>query len=143
MRNSDGCEASEPLRQAGIVTAAFHSNLYISDLLGWNRGWDVFYDSMEEGLDRRIPYLRGNVLNGKIARWLSSYTRGTYNRLFLWLHYMDIHEPYVPERKYVDMVDPTVTLSQDDMYGLFKEVLLKRDVSDPEKVNILKRLYEP
>ena len=133
---------SEPLKEAGIITAAFHSNPYLCDFLGWNRGWDVFYDSMEEEVDSEIPYIKGDVINSKIDKWLSSHTqRGEYKPFFLWLHYMDIHEPYVPERKYIDMVDPSISLSQDEMYSLFKDVLLKRDVSDEATVKLLKKLY--
>jgi len=134
---------SEPLKKAGITTAAFHSNPYLSDFLGWNRGWDVFYDSMEDEVDSKAPYIKGNVINTKAAKWLSSYTKGReYRPFFLWLHYMDVHEPYVPERKYVEMVDPTVAISQDEMYSMFKNTLLKRDVSDPGKVELLKKLYD-
>ncbi len=55
---------------------------------------------------------------------------------------MDVHEPYMPERTSVDMVDPSITISQDEMYTLFENTLLKRDVSDPAKVSLLKRLYD-
>jgi len=134
---------SEPLKNVGITTAAFHSNPYLSDFLGWNRGWDVFYDSMEEEVDERIPYIKGDVINSKVAEWLSSYTEGKrYEPFFLWLHYMDVHEPYIPDRKYVDMVDPSITISQDEMYDMFQNVLLRRDISDPAKVEILKKLYD-
>lgn len=134
---------SEPLKAAGVVTAAFHSNPYISDFLGWNRGWDVFYDSMEEEVDSKIPYIRGDAINGKVTEWLSSYSRGgKYKPFFLWLHYMDIHEPYVPERKYVEMVNLSVTISQGEMHSLFKNTLLKRDVSNPGEVELLKKLYD-
>ena len=134
---------SEPLQQAGITTAAFHSNPYISDFLGWNRGWDVFYDSMEDEVEPRIPYIRGNIVNQKAIDWLSSYSKGRSKKpFFLWLHYMDIHEPYMPEKEYVDMVDPSVTISQDEMYDMFQNVQLKRDVSDPAKVELLKKLYD-
>ncbi len=134
---------SEPLQKAGIVTAAFHSNPYICGFLGWNRGWDTFYDSMEDEVEPRIPYIRGHVINTKVSNWLSSHvTGGEYKPFFLWLHYMDIHEPYMPEKKYVDMVDPSVTISQDEMYDLFENTLLKRDLSDPAKVAMLKKLYD-
>ena len=133
---------SELLKQAGIVTAAFHSNPYLSDFLGWNRGWDIFYDSMEEEVDDKTPYIKGDVMNGKIAKWLSSYTQhGEYEPFFLWLHYMDVHEPYIPERKYIDIIDPSITIGQDEMYNLFKDVLLKRDVSDKGSIKLLKKLY--
>jgi arylsulfatase A-like enzyme len=134
---------SEPLKQAGVVTVAFHSNPYISGFLGWNRGWDVFYDSMEDEVEPRIPYIRGNIINSKVSNWLSSHTKDReYKPFFLWFHYMDIHEPYMPEKKYVDMVDPSLSLSQDEMYDMFENVLLKRDVSDPGKVALLKKLYD-
>ena len=37
---------SEPLHDSGVLTVAFHSNPYISEYFGWNRGWDIFYDSV-------------------------------------------------------------------------------------------------
>ena len=134
---------SEPLKEAGIVTAGFHSNPYICEFLGWNRGWDVFYDSMDDEVEARIPYIRGDVISAKVNNWLSWYIKEGGNKpFFLWLHYMDVHEPYMPEKKYADMVDPSVTISQDEMYSLFENTLLKRDVSDPGKVELLKKLYE-
>ena len=131
---------SEPLKEAGITTVAFHSNPYISGYFGWSRGWDVFYDSMEDEVDEKVPYVRSGVINSKIDRWLSSYAKD--KPFFLWLHYMDIHEPYIPEKKYIDVVDSSLSLNEDEMYNLFKEVLLKRDVSDMEKVKLLKKLYD-
>jgi arylsulfatase A-like enzyme len=135
---------SEVLHKAGIYTAGFHSNPYCSEMLGWDRGWDTFYDSMDDDLDdERIPYIRGDAINTKVTDWLSSHT-GTkdYAPFFLWLHYMDVHEPYMPERRYVDMVEPSIGINQDEMYELFENTLLKRDVSDPAKVTMLKKLYD-
>lgn len=134
---------SEPLQKAGIVTAGFHSNPYMSGFLGWNRGWDVFYDSMEDEVEPRIPYIRGYIINTKVNNWLSSYIKGgEYKPFFLWLHFMDIHEPYMPEKKYIDMVDSSINISQDEMYSLFENTILKRDASDPGKVKVLKKLYD-
>ena len=133
---------SEPLQDAGIVTAAFHSNLYMSDLVGWNRGWDVFYDSMEDEVDPKIPYIRGPEMNQKIGNWLSSYVKTDSRPFFAWLHFMDVHEPYMPDRKYVELVDPSLSLSQEEMYSLFENTLLKRNVSDGPKVELLSRLYD-
>jgi arylsulfatase A-like enzyme len=115
----------------------------MSDFLSWNRSWNVFYDSMEDEVEPRIPYVRGNVINAKVNDWLSWHTKGReYKPFFLWLHYMDIHEPYMPERKYIEMVEPSITCSQDEMFSLFENTLLKRDASDPEKVKLLKKLYD-
>ncbi|MEW6665312.1 MAG: sulfatase [Thermodesulfobacteriota bacterium] len=131
---------SEPLRRQGITTAGFHSNAYLCAYFGWNRGWNVFYDSMESDVTDQRPYIEARALNEKVYRWVST-RRGKDLPFFLWVHYMDVHEPYVPERRYVDLVDPTIRLGEDEMFALFKTVLLKRDVSNRETVDLLRSLY--
>lgn len=134
---------SEVLKKAGITTAGFHSNPYLSEYFGWNRGWDVFYDSMDDEVDDRVPYIKAGEINRKVSAWLSLHTEGAadYKPFFLWVHYMDVHEPYVPDRRYLDMVDPSIKLNEQEMLALFKEVLLKRDVADKKAVESLKKLY--
>ena len=133
---------SEALQAQGVATAAFHSNPYLSGYFGWNRGWDRFYDSMEDDVDDYSPYIKGEALNRKVDAWLASRPRGDRARpLFLWVHYMDVHEPYVPDRAFVEQVDASIDLDRDRMLGLFKEVVLPRDVSDPRTVALLHQLY--
>jgi arylsulfatase A-like enzyme len=134
---------SEVLQRAGITTAGFHSNPYLSAYFGWNRGWDVFYDSMEDEVDDKVPYIKAGEINKKVSAWLSSHTGGAldYKPFFLWVHYMDVHEPYVPDRRYINMVDPSINLDEEEMLTLFKDVLLKRDVADRGVVETLKKLY--
>ncbi len=128
---------SEPLQKAGIATAAFHSNAYLCELFGWNRGWDVFYDSMDAEVTDEVPYIKGDGINAKVDAWLGARRRGA--PFFLWVHYMDIHEPYVPPRKYRD---PSLDMSDAEMFALFKQVLLARDVSNPDVVRTLRKLYD-
>jgi len=134
---------SQVLKKAGIATAGFHSNPYISEYFGWNRGWDVFYDSMEDEVDPKIPYIKAGEINNKVSTWLSSHVGGPveYKPFFLWVHYMDVHEPYVPEQRYIEMVDPSIHLDEEEMFRLFKDVVLKRDVSDKGVVELLEKLY--
>jgi arylsulfatase A-like enzyme len=124
----------------GIITAAFHSNPYLSGYFGWNRDWDIFYDSMEEEVEDMSPYISGDVINRKVDTWLS--TTDTDRPLFLWVHYMDVHEPYVPKREYMERVDGSIDLSREQMFALFKEVLLPRDVSKAQTVALLHKLYQ-
>jgi arylsulfatase A-like enzyme len=77
-----------------------------------------------------------------VNRWLENRVRGESDQpFFLWLHYMDVHEPYVPEERYLERVDPSIDLSKRDMFRLFKEVILTRDVSDDKTVELLHQLY--
>ncbi len=133
---------SEVLKRSGITTAAFHSNPYLCGYFGWNRGWNIFYDSMQDEVSDKIPYIKGDSINYKVKQWLASYTENdNYHPFFLWTHYMDVHEPYIPARKYLDKVDPSIDLSEKAMLNLFKEVILKRDISDHKIVKFLKKLY--
>jgi arylsulfatase A-like enzyme len=132
----------EVVKRGGFTTAAFHSNPYLSAYFGWSRGWDVFYDSMKDQVSATVPYIKGDAVNQKAADWLAGYTKSPgYKQFFLWLHYMDVHEPYVPAQKYIDKVDSSIDLSPAQMLELFTEVLLQRDVSDAVKIELLRKLY--
>jgi len=134
---------SEVLKKYRITTAAFHSNPYLCGYFGWNRGWDVFYDSMQDEVSDKIPYIKGDGINYKVDKWLSSYTKNdNYHPFFLWTHYMDVHEPYIPAKEYLNKIDPLINLSENEMLNLFKEIILKRDVSNKKTVKLLKKLYE-
>lgn len=163
---------SEVLKHRGVATAAFHSNAYLSAFAGWNRGWDHFYDSMQEQVADLVPYVRGHDINRKVDSWLEVQTglacfddvlppKGACpvacernsqlskrlkadspcKPLFLWVHYMDVHEPYVPDEKYLAKIAPDMRLSRQEMFAMFKQVILPRDASDPQKVETLKKLY--
>jgi len=134
---------SEVLKKSGISTAAFHSNPYLCGYFGWNRGWDVFYDSMQDEVSDKIPYIKGDGINHKVDQWLSSYIKNdNYNPFFLWTHYMDVHEPYIPAKEYLNKIDSSINLSEDEMLSFFKEVILKRDLSNQKTVKLLKKLYD-
>ncbi|MEM2951062.1 MAG: sulfatase, partial [Nitrososphaeria archaeon] len=130
---------SEVLQKNGIVTAAFHSNPYLSEFFGWNRGWNTFYDSMNEEVSEKQPFISGHAINMKVRNWFKTKKEGPF---FLWVHYMDVHEPYIPKKEYLNSVYPELDINEDEMFTLFKEVLLKRDISDKNKVLLLKKLYD-
>lgn len=131
---------STPLKKAGITTAAFHSNPYLCGFFGWNRDWDTFYDSMMDDVTDECPYIKADVINRKVKGWLGSRTDPN-TPFFLWTHYMDVHEPYVPEKQYMDAIDPSLDPSREKMMDLFQNVVLKRDVSDKNTVELLRKLY--
>jgi arylsulfatase A-like enzyme len=133
---------SEVVKKGGFATAGFHSNPYLCSFFGWNRGWDVFYDSMQDQVTDMVPYIAGDKINNKASTWLNSHTKQSgYKPFFLWVHYMDAHEPYVPDQKYIDRIDPSIKLSKQEMFSMFKAVVLPRDISDPTKVELLRKLY--
>jgi arylsulfatase A-like enzyme len=137
--NKDKALISEPLKNAGIYTAAFHSNAYLSYFFSYNKGWEVFYDSMSDDVSDMYPFIRGGDINDKVKGFLNNFSFS--KPLFLWVHYMDVHEPYIAEDSCLSRIDPSIKISKDEMFALFKDVGLKRDISDPSTVDTLKKLY--
>ena len=117
------------MRKHGYLTAAFNSNPYLSRYYGYDDGFDYFYDSFEFGgktnnnpligkikiiikickskiptkiknlvmpFTYNTPYEDGIELNKKIKNWVSE---NKDKQFFLWIHYMDVHEPFIPDEK--------------------------------------------
>ena len=125
----------EVLKRYGYSTAAFHSNPYLSALLGYNRGFDTFIEVSDFKKDELLkgtkakgfeslfhkflfmsklakfklnklykfskgePFARANTLNEMALAWLKKQP----DKFFIWLHYMDVHTPYVPQKEYLKL----------------------------------------
>lgn len=137
--NADWClpetltTLAEVLQGAGYATAAFHSNPYLSLNLGYGKGFDSFWDSMETTsvVSKLASRAKSTIKREstiyrffrRIARHVetqaevSYYTRaeevnkrainwlqGQKSPFFLWLHYMDLHYPFNPPVPFVHRV---------------------------------------
>lgn len=98
------------LSDAGYETAGFHSNPLLSNLFGFDRGFDTFDARLPLSdasflsgrakiltdkilrIVRKHPYLPAENLTRRALDWLDSRSAG--RPFFLWLHYMDVHGPY-------------------------------------------------
>lgn len=88
---------AEVLRENGYHTAAFISNPWLTKLHGFQRGFDIFCDTLYwqtelgDSKDKFLPYshIRGAVANNYAIKWLQSVD----SPFFIWLHYMELHTP--------------------------------------------------
>ena len=94
---------------------------------------------MQDDVTDMYPFIRGGEINNKVKGFLTNFSFS--KPLFLWVHYMDVHEPYIAEEDYLSKIDPSIVQSKDEMFAMFKDVVLPRDISDPKKVDTLKKLY--
>lgn len=131
---------SEVLKKQGITSAGFHSNAYLAGFFNWNRGWDIYYDSMDAEVNDQQPYIPAWEINQKAAQWLET-QKNTDKPFFLWVHYMDVHEPYIASPDFMKAVDPALNLTQAEQFALFKDVILKRDVDRKADIEVLHKLY--
>lgn len=88
----------------------------------------IYYRS--SGLE--LPYLEGSRLNEHVITWIK---RNKKEKFFLWMHYMDPHDPYIPPEEYL------VDFSTREEALEFNLSIDTNNLSD-EELAILKRLYQ-
>lgn len=92
---------AEVLHDAGYDTAGFVANPWLSRDFGLGQGFDV-YDDVE--LSKRTP---ATMLTVPAGDWLAE--RSSPAPFFLYLHLMDVHEPYDSSREDFESVRASIT----------------------------------
>jgi arylsulfatase len=126
----------EIFKEKGYYTAGFHSNPYLSESFGFNRGFTKFesglipikFNSKSTKISRSIsrfyrifrkqPYLNGEELNRKVKSWINK----TRKPFFLWMHFMDSHGPYQSKEGF------------DYLNKMRGEILYHKAKKNPEKI---------
>lgn len=95
---------AERLRARGRTTVGAASNRHLTRALGFAQGFDHFHDPTAflpaATLDLRARELLATAFG---ADWRTSWRRGS---MFLWLHYFDPHDPYLPNDPWLDRHSP-------------------------------------
>lgn len=102
---------SSVLQKIGYETAGFHSNPLLSNLFGFEKGFETFDSRLPFSetdvlpgrgkifadklfrIIRKHPYLPADMINERAVDWLDQ--RDSKDPFFLWIHYMDVHGPYI------------------------------------------------
>lgn len=90
------------LGEHGYRTGAFVSNFSLHLGSGFEQGFEMYDDQMDdwsrtnwEGMERLAPKTTAAAL-----KWLAGHKQ---EKVFLWVHYMDPHYPYIPPAPYNSM----------------------------------------
>lgn len=70
---------SEVFQRQGFITAAFHSNPYLSDYFGYDKGWDVFKD---------INFSIKSSVSGRFKKRFNKLLISTFPKIFFWIAYL-------------------------------------------------------
>ncbi len=82
------------LQQAGYRTYGISDNFNICPEMGFAKGFDRF---------RFFDYNGADAVNDKALSWLDRFLKN--DRYFLYLHYMDPHQPYYPREPWYEPSD--------------------------------------
>lgn len=85
------------------------------------------------------PFARSEALFHRAREWLLRHN--SKQRFFLWLHLMDLHNPYLPLRAYQARFFPK-PLSQRRIFNLTMRAMDKPDALSDEEISILRLLYQ-
>jgi len=84
---------------------------------------------------------RSMISADEITNEAMSWLETNKDRFFLWLHYMDVHQPYMPEETYLkQFCDQPV--SRHKMYSLWRRMIQKRAEISPAEREIIINLYD-
>jgi arylsulfatase A-like enzyme len=85
---------AEILRARGYKTAAVVSNFALRKKQGFEQGFLVYDDTMEER--ERVRRFPERIAEETTARAIELLEQFHQDRLFIWIHYQDPHGPYTP-----------------------------------------------
>ncbi len=88
---------SEEMKTAGVATAAFIANGYVSDKFGFKRGWDAYTNYIRESKPTNAERVFGDA-----ATWIEA---NKDKRFFAYVHTIDPHVPYAPPTEFLQMYD--------------------------------------
>ena len=125
---------AEVLADHGYLTAAWVQNSHLRDFMGFGQGFVDYHD--QQGGIERIHRRFGRFLRGP----------GPRHPFFAYLHYIDLHDPYLPEPPYDTMfggdrrVYEGIDLAEWGAY--LKAVREGREVPSADELERLRGLYD-
>jgi arylsulfatase A-like enzyme len=165
---------SEIFQDGGYTTGGFHSNLYLSEDYGYDRGWDEFYDSKpDSSTTTDIRSFLKKAVHGtplypyalKAYDTMESITGvnvGSYlvpadektdmalnfvnkvdadDNVFLWVHYMDPHHPFLPPEKYQRMFHDEI-IGRRESVKMRQKLLQRPEEVTEEELQMQLNLYD-
>ena len=105
---------AEILRDAGYQTLGFHTNPNLSTTANFQQGFEEYFqfeDYLTKVRAERNHKLIGNYPPAPIVvdRVLKRLDAGFDRPVFLWIHFMEPHSPYLPPEEYARLFDRTDT----------------------------------
>lgn len=96
---------AEVLQASGYETAGFSANPFVTRKFGFAQGFEHFDSSFADNSTQ------GGVVNAAALKWLA--TRDVSKPFFMYLHYMDIHDPYKASAQFVEPLVDAVEAKPD------------------------------
>jgi arylsulfatase A-like enzyme/Flp pilus assembly protein TadD len=119
------------LREHGWNTAAFIGAVVFKRSFGFNQGFSVYDDRMPGGSGGEGMMRNAGITVDHAMAWLNSQPEQADKPFFVWLHFYDAHQPYVPppaefQRQYPGNTYDAEIAYMDQQLGRFVNAVKKR-----------------
>ena len=131
-RLPESSSIAEILKNNDYLTAAYTSGAFINEDHGFARGFDTF--------EENDSWQDAETLTQNAIHWLNN---NKQKKIFLFLHYFHVHDPYSPNGDSAKLVDPNYTgsLKSFDISQIVK--LNKEEITLPQSdLEQIKTLYD-
>jgi arylsulfatase A-like enzyme len=142
---------AEILSKNGFFTLALHSNALITTRPGYTKGFAKCVDIRHDVGNSRMKIYLKYILNDKVLayaraeevveRAVKEVRQLNKEKVFLWLHFMDNHHPYLPPAKFSEGM-LTNPIKRARALMLFKGYGRKEATKSEKKRKKIKKLYE-
>ncbi len=142
---------AEVLSKNGFFTIVLHSNALITTRPGYTKGFIKYVDLRHNVGNSKIKIHLKYVLNDKvlayaraeevIERAVKEIKQVNKSKIFLWIHFMDNHHPYLPPARFSEGL-LTNPIKRARALMMFKGYGRSKPVTSENKRRKIKKLYE-
>ena len=136
---------AELLKADGYLTAAFSNNPVVSSAGNMDQGFDLFEDIWQyKNPAKPDGQMNSAYINHRIKKFVSA-VKDEENPFFIFINYMDTHDPYYPPEPYVSMFyEPADSMTRNILDAIFNSMRVnagKISVSEQE-YTMIRKLYD-
>src|SRR6185437_7692010 len=127
------------LQKQGWNTAAFVSAFVFKKKIGFNQGFSVYDDQMPSGTNGESSIRNAKDTVDHALTWLNAQSRQPF---FVWLHFYDAHQPYVPppaefQRQYPGNIYDAEIAFMDQQVGRFLDAVKQKSPAQKTLIILL------
>ena len=89
---------AERLKREGYKTAAFVTNAHVKEVFNFDQGFDHFEDLCS--ITNQSPHSPAGEVSDRVNAWLTTQKEEPF---FIYVHYNDVHYPYLPPREFLNV----------------------------------------
>jgi arylsulfatase A-like enzyme len=130
--SSDLDTLPEIMRDAGFRTISYNGGGLVNAVYGFDRGFEDY-----------VSERKGDLMRNKVSQAIDWLDSNSDDKFFMFLHTYEVHDPYSPEQKYLELFESTGSSSLPNNMGARELAAINRHDANPTEQDIdhVRNLY--